>query len=86
MSDDITFCANTCKKKECFRNPVNIKDKTRPHSYAYCKGTGDCPFYNLCSEAIKNEGTIIAGRFKTYILCSDCDKRKDEFIKWSDEE
>lgn len=35
---------------------------------------------------MQNEGTIIVGRCRTYILCSDCDKRKDEFIKWSDEE
>ena len=44
MSDDITFCADMCKKKKCFRNPANIKDKTIPHSYAYLKGTDDCPF------------------------------------------
>lgn len=35
---------------------------------------------------MQNGGTIIAGRCRSYILCPDCDKRKDEFIKWSDEE
>ena len=33
-----------------------------------------------------NEGIIIAGRCRDYILCCDCSKRKAEFIKRSDEQ
>lgn len=44
MSDDITFCADNCKNKKCFRNPVNIKDRTIPHSYSYLKDTDYCPY------------------------------------------
>ena len=46
-SDDITWCASECPFKECFRNPVNMKDKMGLHSYAYFKGTNDCVLNNV---------------------------------------
>lgn len=42
LTDDITFCANECNVKRCFRNSMWIIDKEIPHSYAYFKGTGEC--------------------------------------------
>ena len=41
-SDDITFCANECNKKSCYRHPSNIVNKTIPHSFAYLKDTPYC--------------------------------------------
>ena len=42
-SDDITWCGSECKVKDCFRNPVNMREKVGLHSYALFKGTEDCP-------------------------------------------
>ena len=44
MSDDITFCGSDCDNKKCFRHPSNIREQKIPHSFAYMKGTEDCPY------------------------------------------
>lgn len=42
-TDDISFCpVNKCKMKSCPRNPINIRDKSVPHSYFVGLPT-DCP-------------------------------------------
>ena len=43
--DDITWCADNCPIQGCFRNPVNMSDRDALHSFAYFKGTDDCPVY-----------------------------------------
>lgn len=48
-TDDITFCANKCDKKTCYRHPSNIIDKTIPHSFAYLKDTA------YCDEEVKRQ-------------------------------
>lgn len=40
-----------------------------------------------CGKFLKpNEGTIIAGRWRTFILCSECKDKIDDFVKWGDKE
>ena len=46
ISEDITFCRNKCNNKKCMRNPCNIRCHDIPHSFAYLKGTDDCPTEN----------------------------------------
>ena len=45
---------------------------------------------SICSNCGKslepNEGTIIAGRYRNFILCDACEKYEENFIKWSDED
>ena len=51
MSDDMTFCGNDCNNKKCFRHPSNIQEPRIPHSFAYLKGTADCPMNDkLCKH------------------------------------
>ena len=44
MSNDITFCAEDCNNRMCFRHPSNISKV--PHTFAYLKGTEACPMRN----------------------------------------
>ena len=40
--DDISFCPKKCKRDDCPRNSVNIRDRTIPHSY-FIGTPPDCP-------------------------------------------
>lgn len=42
--DDITFCPiNKCKRKNCPRNQMNIRDHNIPHSF-FVERPPDCPY------------------------------------------
>lgn len=43
IADDITFCMSECDKKDCFRHMSNVRRPDLPQSYAFFKGTQDCP-------------------------------------------
>ena len=42
INDDITWCANKCDEKECFRNSIHMKTPNSPHSFSYFEGTEEC--------------------------------------------
>ena len=42
MHDDITWCIEDCPLTSCYRNSVNMMDKTGVHSFARFKGTSEC--------------------------------------------
>lgn len=47
--DDITWCdQNDCPLVNCMRNPVNIMDRSVPHSYAHFRDCDECQIY--CME------------------------------------
>ena len=42
-NEDITFCMNHgCNIMHCIRNPKNIKQTWKYHSYAFLENTKDC--------------------------------------------
>lgn len=43
FEDDITYCTTECGYKECYRNPINIRNHNHPHSFALLGGTDYCP-------------------------------------------
>ena len=50
ISQDITWCMSECNIQNCYRNPVNMTDKTGLHSFAEFKGTDLCPLKELLNE------------------------------------
>lgn len=54
FSDDITFCGSSCSKTDCFRHPSNMKQPEFPHSFAFFKGTDDCPDEEMQNPKLKN--------------------------------
>ena len=58
VHDDITWCAETCPFVKCYRNSENMMDKTGFHSYAWFKGTSECPIGRSLDECI--EGCVHA--------------------------
>ena len=70
MSQDITFCANTCSNEKCFRHPSNITEKGIPHSFAELKNTPYCPLKDI-------EDAIEEARREMYRLDDN-----EDTLKW----
>ena len=72
--DDITWCVEeNCEVKTCRRNPVNMIQRSGPHSYTIFKGTECCPdIYKCmrsCPHANKHDITL---RELEEIYCDNC--------------
>lgn len=50
--DDITWCTEDCPVTNCYRNQVNMRDRTGLHSFAVFKGTAECPISRSLDECI----------------------------------
>lgn len=53
FSDDITWCIETnCPMQTCYRNQVNMINRTGLHSWARFKGTAECPISRSLDECV----------------------------------
>lgn len=53
IHDDITWCLeDNCPFINCYRNTVNMMDRTGLHSYAIFKGTRECPLHMNLDDCI----------------------------------
>lgn len=56
--DDISFCPKKCSRKNCFRNSINIRDKSVPHSY-FVDTPPDCPRENPIEKKIRSKTLLL---------------------------
>ena len=53
LSDDITWCMEeNCPMVYCRRNPVHMVSRVGLHSYAFFKGTSECPIGRSLDECM----------------------------------
>lgn len=62
--DDITWCRSDCDNAECFRNPIHMIEAVGIHSWAYFKGTNECPVFDNECTVLKNEYPVSEGEKK----------------------
>ena len=92
ISDDISFCPNgRCRRRTCFRNQANIRDRSIPHSY-FTEIPDDCPkkgdkimACGLCKKNNETQGMSailkdVNGN-TTVKLCQTCLKKLKNAVK-----
>lgn len=78
------ICINCIHKDVCYKYRLNYVGAREGTCTEFISDEVRC---SNCGNFLKpNEGTIIAGRWRTFIICSECKDKIDDFVKWSDEE